>query len=145
MDSVVYHGIKVYCHYMDSCQGKKYNLSIDIFKSNDTISYMISCLDDRDISSILWDSLTKYVYNIDNHYVFSKFPAFSIKLKSNVDEILGLIDKKAYDNYKQSGVIPMYKSIWDCKSLFMRINKERIISEEIRFPDSQEIFGPLKQ
>jgi hypothetical protein len=141
LDSIYYSSIKNYCFYLDTFINKfggdkKYCVLIESCKSLDTLSYLITCNTNDDISTIIHDSLT-YVFKVDNHFVFSKTVMFSNYYILDFDNVLMQMDKVAYDNYRQNGTKPMIKAMWDCAFLYLVVKDKKILRKEIRYFETE--------
>lgn len=107
-------------------------LTIKFSKSNDSLSYLITCNTFDDISAIVRDTLSN-IYIINKHYVFSKTEIFKNHNKIDFDHVMNIMDPLSYKNYKTTGKVPFMKVIWDCKSFYLVIKNNKVLRKELRF------------
>lgn len=141
LDSILYNSFKEYRLYLDNNINefggdKKYSILVTKSISSDTLSFLFTCNESNDLSSIITDTLTN-VYKIDNHFIFSKSQLFSNYTKINFEEVALRINKVAYKNYKQKGIKPFPEVLWDCAFLYLVIKDNEILRHEIRYFDTE--------
>jgi hypothetical protein len=140
-DSILFQSIKTYYDYLDSeiSEDNNYAIYIESYRSSDTISFLINCNESDEIYTIMIHNF-KHVYQIGNHNVFSKEKIFSFEGNQCIDSALKSMNKEDYEYYIQNGTTPHPPAIWDCKFLYLVINKHDVIRNEIRFYDSSQMF-----
>ena len=139
-DSIFYNSINDYIRYLSSLRNREFAVIIKNCKSSDTLSYLITCEKNDEISTIIHDSLSS-VYKIENHFIFSQSPLFSNFKKIELENVLLKFDRKTYNNYKQKGIDQgLQKVMWDCKFLYLVLIGNKVARKELRFFDTEPVM-----
>jgi hypothetical protein len=139
-DSILINQIDYYNNYIKSAYGQKvYPMIVEYHIELDTTSYLISCFDSTAIHCLVYDSI-KYYYKFNNLQVFSKYKIFSFDGITNIDSVWEKMNKEQYDYYKKHGKFKSPPSIWDEKSLFVKLKKDSIITSEITCLDHRTMI-----
>ncbi|HLO60672.1 MAG TPA: hypothetical protein VK179_18120 [Bacteroidales bacterium] len=138
-DSILFQGINKYYDYLDSgpSDDVNYAVYIKVYRSRDTVSFLINCNESHDIYSII---NSKYVYRILNHNVFSEDKIFSFESDVSIDSALKSMNEDDYKYYIEDGTTTGPPVMWDCKFLYLVICNHTVIRNELRFYDGSNMF-----
>lgn len=138
-DSLLIQNIESYYKYLDSTikvhgDNIVYDIYVKTIVSNDTVSYLINGNIRDDIFIYMADDF-RYIYKINNHRVYTKEKVFTFKNNLNIVSELQLINQESYDLFKK-GKLVFPSSHWDIKFLYIVLQGDSILRNEIRFYSS---------